>query len=83
MAVDNATDQGMPVQVDAATTTPASGIEELTTEVEAYRQAHPEIDEAMRIFEISDHAYEEALQAMYGPQISWNNSTNPSEQFLP
>ncbi|MDQ6721873.1 MAG: hypothetical protein M3003_13905 [Candidatus Dormibacteraeota bacterium] len=60
--------------------TPTSTSDELTDAVERYRQAHPEVEEAMRVFEMSDAVYRAAVDAMYGPRISWANSTNPSQQ---
>ncbi len=57
---------------------PAPDFSEVEKAVEQYRKLHPEVDEALRIFEVSEHAYEAALEAMYGPHISWSNSANPT-----
>ena len=58
--------------------TPASDVAELAEAVENYRRAHPEVDDALRIFEVSDQAYQSALEAMSGPRVVWSNATNPS-----
>lgn len=58
--------------------TPADDFDELAEAVEMYRRAHPELDDALRIFEVSEQAYQAALEAMYGPRVSWSNSANPS-----
>jgi hypothetical protein len=51
---------------------------EWTEALDEYRREHPEIDQAMQIFQISDEAYQAALQAMYGPHVSWSDAANPS-----
>lgn len=58
--------------------TPAADFEELAEAVDNYRRAHPEVDDALRIFEVSEQAYQAALEAMYGPRVSWSNAANPS-----
>ena len=58
--------------------TPAADVAELAEAVENYRRAHPEVDDALRIFEVSEQAYQAAIEAMSGPHVSWSNATNPS-----
>ncbi len=69
---------GNPDAADVLST--SSEIAEVTKAVEDYKRAHPEVDEALRVFEISNESYEAAIEAMYGPHIVWSNSVNPSEQ---
>jgi hypothetical protein len=57
---------------------PAADIEDLAEAVESYRRRHPEVDEALRIFEVSEQTYQAALEAMYGSRVSWSNAANPS-----
>jgi hypothetical protein len=64
--------------VDTSRPDAASDLAEVEKVVEQYRKSHPELDEALRVFEVSEQAYEAALEAMYGPHISWSNSANPS-----
>jgi len=58
---------------------PTSDVAEVTKAVEEYKRAHPEVDEALRVFEISNQTYQAAIEAMYGPHIVWSNSINPSK----
>jgi hypothetical protein len=46
--------------------------------IEKYKQEHPELADALRTFEISNESYEQAVRAMYGDQVSWSTSVNPS-----
>lgn len=43
-----------------------------------YKKDHPEVVEALRVFEISNETYEQAVRAMYGEHVSWASSVNPS-----
>ncbi len=65
----------MAVGTDPGVSTPPET--DLTEAIQQFRQAHPEVAEAMRVFEMSDQAYETALEAMYGPRVSWTNAVNP------
>jgi hypothetical protein len=49
---------------------------ELTDLVEQYKRDHPEIAEAMKVFDISDGAYQAVVEALYGPRVTWTESAN-------
>jgi hypothetical protein len=44
--------------------------------IEQYKKEHPELEETLRIFEVSNETYEAAVKAMYGEQVSWSNAAN-------
>lgn len=50
--------------------------QELIEAIEQFKRAHPQLEDAMRIFNLSNDQYQAALAALYGPRISWSNSTN-------
>lgn len=52
--------------------------QELIEVIERFKQAHPELVEALDIFNLSNDWYQASLNALYGPQISWSNTTNDS-----
>jgi len=47
--------------------------------VEAFKRTHPEVAEAMRVFDISDAAYQASINALYGSRVSWTNSANDGQ----
>ena len=49
---------------------------DLTEVVEEYKRTHPQVDEAMKIFDISNEAYQGAVDALYGPRVSWTHDAN-------
>jgi hypothetical protein len=49
---------------------------ELDAYVAAYRQENPRVGEALRLFGISDQAYQDSLTALYRPSVSWTNHAN-------
>lgn len=53
---------------------------EVLDEAERYKAAHPEVEEALRIFGISDKAYRESLRALRGQKFTWTNSANPMKE---
>ena len=46
--------------------------------IEKYKKDHPEIVDALRLFEISNETYEQAVRAMSGEHVSWSSAVNPS-----
>jgi predicted RNA-binding protein len=66
---------------DFATTKEFLSNQELTEMIERFKQSHPEIAEAMRIFDLSDAQYQASLAILYGPRISWSNSANDTITF--
>ncbi len=51
---------------------------DLSKAMEEFRRANPELGRAIDVFEISDREYKNALDALYGPHISWTNALNRS-----
>jgi hypothetical protein len=58
----------------------ASTEPELAETVEDYKRDHPELAEAMKVFQISNDAYQAAVDALYGPRVSWASSANQATQ---
>lgn len=50
--------------------------QELIEAIEQFKRAHPQLEDAMHIFNLSNDQYQTALAALYGPRISWSSSTN-------
>jgi hypothetical protein len=48
----------------------------LFDQVDAYRKEHPELDAALRTFEISDEAYQASLRAMTGDRTFVTSNAN-------
>ncbi len=48
--------------------------------IEVYKRSHPEVAEAMRVFNISNEAYQGAVEALYGPRVTWTNAANQAPQ---
>ncbi len=49
---------------------------DLTETIEQYKRDHPQVAEAMKVFDISNGAYEAAVDALYGPRVTWTGSAN-------
>jgi predicted RNA-binding protein len=61
---------------NAETTGKILSNEELAEAIERFKRTHPELAEAMRLFDLSNEQYQATLMALFGPRISWSNSTN-------
>ncbi len=53
-------------------------MENIQKQIEDFRQAYPEIAEAMEIFKIGMNEYQQAFKFLNEPQIYTSNTTNPN-----
>lgn len=65
-----------------ATTASIRTYEDVVEAVEQYKHEHAQVEEALRIFHISDQAYRASVKALYGPHLSWSNSANETAKPL-
>lgn len=53
-------------------------MENIQKQIEDFKQAHPEIAEAMEIFKIGMEEYQQAFKFLNEPQTYTSNTTNPN-----
>lgn len=54
-------------------------MEKLTKQMEKFKQSHPDVAEAMEIFQMSMEDYQRAYQFLHEPQTYTSNTTTATE----